>query len=107
MGLLKLVVGYIDPIANKIGEIVLVDITWLTGLWTWLYNLPIIPFSNFNNTVMMGSLTLAFILAFPIYLLSEFLIDQYQKKYREKVMQLHVLKVLKASKIVDFFSKLN
>ncbi len=107
MGILKLIVGYLDPIADILGTIILVEITWLKGIWTWLYNLPLIPYSNFNNTVMMGTIFLAALLAFPTFLLSEYLIDRYQKQYREKIMNLHIMKLLKASKVAGFFSRLN
>jgi uncharacterized protein (TIGR03546 family) len=46
----------LDPLFHHIGYFMLVDLTFLQGLWTTLYNLPIIALSRYNNTIVMGSL---------------------------------------------------
>lgn len=56
-----------DPIAHMIGYALLVKATFLKPLWTLLYNTPFLPFSGYNNTVIMGNTVLALILCWPIY----------------------------------------
>src|SRR4051812_795596 len=45
-----------DPLTEKLGFLFLSKFTFLKGLWTLLYNLPIVPFTAFNNTLVMGNL---------------------------------------------------
>lgn len=60
----------LDPLSHRIGESLL---TWetLTPLWTSLYNLPLVPWTHFNNTVVLGSLTIGLILLYPAYRCTE------------------------------------
>ncbi len=63
-------IGYImDPLFHHLGYFILVDLTFLKGLWTTLYNFPIIALSKYNNTVVMGSLTVSLALCLPVYFL--------------------------------------
>src|SRR2546423_2348361 len=49
-------VGFLlDPLFDWIGHRVLLTES-LRGLWTSLYNMPVAPLTNFNNTVVLGSL---------------------------------------------------
>src|SRR5438105_3408558 len=47
---------FIDPVSEKIGFNLLARAYALKGLWTALYNMPIVPFTNFNNTLVLGNL---------------------------------------------------
>ena len=51
-----------DPLFHDLGYAVLVNVESLQGLWTTLYNWPVVPFSRFNNTVVMGSALTALVL---------------------------------------------
>lgn len=42
----------------------------LIGLWNWLYELPIFPYSNFYVPQVLGKLLVSAILVFPLYLAS-------------------------------------
>ncbi len=63
-------VGFlIDPFSHKLGGLILTaDQLELT--WAYLYDLPLAPWTRFNNTVVMGSLVLGLILAYPVYRIS-------------------------------------
>ena len=61
-------VGFLlDPLFDRLGHFLLVDTPALTGLWTALYNMPGVPYTNFNNTVVLGSLVTWLLLAVPLY----------------------------------------
>ena len=63
-------VGYfLDPFTHKLGGLVLTADS-LESTWAWLYELPLMPWTRFNNTVVMGSLILGLIVAIPVYLAS-------------------------------------
>lgn len=71
----------LDPIFHIIGDAVLYAPS-LQGLWTTLYNMPLVPLTKFNNTVVMGSGVVGFILFIPLFFLFRILVT----KYREKVV---------------------
>lgn len=61
---------YLDVFTHRLGAIVLTDAR-LEPTWSQLYELPIVPWTLFNNTVVMGSLLTGLALFLPVYLLSE------------------------------------
>src|SRR5947208_16194004 len=56
----------LDPLFDWIGHTLLFTPA-LTPLFTSLYNMPIVPLTNFNNTVVLGSFMVAVVLAVPLY----------------------------------------
>jgi len=91
------VIGFaIDPVLDKIGYICLVDISFLKSFYTWLYNLPLVPFTKFNNTVVMGSLAAGIILLAPNAVLAKKMLVYYRANYRDKVSQWKIMKLLGA-----------
>jgi len=67
----------IDPLAHSLGLVVL-QAGFLQGLWTFLYNLPLVPFTGFNNTLVMGNGLIGIILTAPAGFLVQFLILKYR-----------------------------
>ena len=45
-----LVSYFLDPISNQIGIFILIKQKALLPFWTMLYNSPVLPWLNFNNT---------------------------------------------------------
>lgn len=60
--------GLIDPVAHVVGYFVLVQSSLLTPIWTTLYNIPLMAFSGFNNTIVMGNTLLGLLLIVPLYI---------------------------------------
>lgn len=56
----------LDPLAHKLG-LALLKAGPLQGLWTALYDLPIVPLTRFNNSVVLGNLALALLLCAPLF----------------------------------------
>src|SRR5512133_1268487 len=44
----------LDPVFDRIGSSLLLASS-LRPLWTSMYNTPLVPYTNFNNTVVLGS----------------------------------------------------
>ena len=63
-------VVYLDAFTHRLGAIVLTDAR-LEPTWAQLYELPIVPWTLFNNTIVMGSLVTGLALFLPIYILSD------------------------------------
>jgi uncharacterized protein (TIGR03546 family) len=55
-----------EPILDRIGFALL---TWpvLEPVWSSLYRQPLVPWTDLNNTLVMGGLVLGLILCYPVY----------------------------------------
>lgn len=56
----------LDPATHQLGGLVLTS-SYLESTWTWLYELPLVPWTRFNNTVVMGNLIVGLALFVPIW----------------------------------------
>ena len=91
------IIGFaIDPLLDKIGYVVLVNFGFLNSFYTWLYNLPVVPFTKFNNTVVMGSLIIGIILIVPNGIIAKKMLVYYRKNYKDKVANLKIIKFIDA-----------
>ncbi len=68
-----------NSLFHNIGYALLVDATLLKGFWTLLYNLPIVPLTKFNNTIVMGGLVFSIVFTIPVFILSRFVVIKYRK----------------------------
>ena len=59
----------LDPFAHKLGWILLSNRP-LQDVYAWLYNLPLVAWSGFNNTVVVGQFLIGAYLAYPAYWIS-------------------------------------
>ncbi|MDR0485251.1 MAG: TIGR03546 family protein [Elusimicrobiota bacterium] len=98
-GAIFAIIGFVlDPLADKLGFFVL-NISALKGLWTALYNMPIIPFTKFNNTLVMGNIVLSLILFAPAAFGMKKFIPYYRRRWRDKVANWKIIKILTGGKI--------
>lgn len=93
----------LDPLFDRIGS-ALLNNPALREMWTSLYNLPLVPFTNFNNTVTLGSFVFWVVTAVPIYFLGKWAIHKYRSTYGERVMNSKFFKGLRASKLYNVYS---
>ena len=95
-----------DPIAHSIGVYLLITQKWLLPLWTTLYNVPILPWLNFNNTLMLGNMILGLVLLIPVYLGSIKGIQFFRHKLKDKLANSKFMKTLKATPFVKWFFRI-
>lgn len=95
----------LDPLAHQIGYLLLVKMDALTPFWTALYNMPIVPFTRFNNTVVLGSLVLALLMFVPVLFGSKALVLTYRARWKDKVAKLGVMKLFQLTKVADVMEK--
>lgn len=100
----KLLAYGIDPLANQIGYALLVKTEALRGLWTKLYNMPVIPFTKFNNTLVLGSFVIGLILLVPMYFLGKWGVTRYRTHWREKILRSRVMQLFKASTVYKLYA---
>lgn len=93
----------LDPAFHVIGLRLLFDTTGLRGAWTELYNAPVVPYTNFNNTVVLGSLVGWGILALPIYLLSRWGVTRYRETIFQRLRRSRFVRAVQASKLYNVY----
>lgn len=96
-------IGFLlDPVFNAIGRSLLQSES-LRGLWTALYNTPLIPYTNFNNTVVLGSVVCWALLAVPIFFASRYGVARYRATIGERVRQSKFYKAVTASQVYNWY----
>jgi uncharacterized protein (TIGR03546 family) len=100
----KFVAYLLDPAFHAVGSSVL-EMPALQGLFTSLYNMPIVPLTRFNNTIVMGSGVVT-ILAFPfVFLLSRAMILKYRVTILARIQQTKFWKAVKATSLYEWYYK--
>jgi uncharacterized protein (TIGR03546 family) len=79
LAIIKLLSGAIAPLMDTVGW-ELLHIESLQGLFTSLYNMPFVPFTKFNNTLVAGGLASGIILWLPVFILILFLVPVYRSR---------------------------
>lgn len=92
----------IYPLADSLGYYLLVDAKFLQAFWTYLYNLPIIPWLKFNHTLQLGCMIIGFLLIFPVYKLSLSSIRYSKTHLASKFSNLPFLSSLSASPVIKW-----
>jgi len=92
-------VGFLlDPVFESIGRILLLGTPALVPLWTTMDHTPLLPFTNFGNTVVLGSVIGWLVLFVPIYLLARFAVLRYRSTLGERIRQWRIVQAVTASK---------
>ena len=100
----KFVAFLLDPAFDAVGSKVL-DIESLQAFYTTLYNMPIIPFTRFNNTIVMGSAVITFALSPLIFILSRYLIVKYRQTILARFKESKAWKAVEATKFYQWYYK--
>ena len=104
-GVFKVLAYALDPLFHQIGLFFLTRAGFLKGLWTALYNAPLVPYTRFNNTVVMGSLIFSLLAFFPVYWGGKFIVLKYRETLRERFNRLKIVQVFRASNIYKWYSR--
>ncbi len=92
----------LDPLFDWIGHSLLVA-PGLRPLWTSLYNMPIVPLTNFNNTVVLGSVVFAALFAIPFFFATRWAVRRYRATVGERVRQSRFYRAVMASKAYNVY----
>lgn len=99
-------IGFLlDPLFDAIGNALLANES-LQGLWESMANAPVIPFTNFNNTVVLGSLLFWVLAWVPIFLLFRYGVRRYRETLFERLKKTRLFQVVKASALYRMYSML-
>jgi len=96
-------IGFLlDPLFDWIGHSLLLAPA-LRGLWTSMYNMPIVPLTNFNNTIVLGSLVFALLCFVPLFLATRWAVARYRATVGERVRQSKFYRAVMASKVYNVY----
>lgn len=95
--------GFIlDPLFDRIGSALLAAPS-LRGLWTSLYNMPVIPYTNFNNSIVLGSLVFWALMFVPILLGAKYGVTKYRERIYSRLVKTRLFGAVKASKLYQTY----
>ncbi len=100
----KFVAYLLDPVFHAVGSKVL-EIGSLQSLFTTLYNLPLIPYTRFNNSIVMGSAVVTFLLAPFVFILSQYFIIKYREIFVARFKETKIWKAVQATKFYQWYYK--
>ena len=99
--ILKLILA---PAFDGLGQIVL-EIKALEGVFTALYQAPIIPYTQFNSSVVMGAGVFGFMTAPAIFIISRILITKYRTQVVARFKSTRAWKVVQATSLFKWYVK--
>jgi len=109
MGIITIfAVSLVNPLLDKVTDPIgyaLLTSEALRPLWTKLYNIPVVPWTGFNNTVVPGGLVLGAALLAPVYFAGKRFGVFYNERFRDRLMNSKIVKGLKASWLFDWLFK--
>lgn len=100
----KFVAYFFDGVFHAVGTKVL-EIPALQETYTTLYNMPIIPFTRFNNSIVMGSGVVSIIMLPLVFALAKFMIIKYRDIVVKRWQNSKAFKVLKATSMYQWYYK--
>lgn len=104
--LFSLVAYVFDPLFNRVGEFFL-TLSPFRGFWTALYNTPVVPWTRFNNTLVLGSVLAALVLFLPLFYLSAWSVEKYRERVLAAASKWKIFHLLKVSKFYMLYEKLS
>ncbi len=92
----------LDPVFHSVGVKIL-ELDGLQETFTAMYNMPIVPLTRFNNTIVMGSGVVAIVLSPFIYFISRMLIIRYRETILAKIKNTKMWKAMQATSLFKWY----
>lgn len=90
-------IGFLlDPVFDLIGTKLLAAPS-LAPMWTAFANTPIVSLTNFNNSVVLGSIVFWILGFVPIYFLAKWGVTRYRETLYQRLIKTKVFQAVKAS----------
>ena len=94
----------LDPVFDRIGHQLLLETPALTPMWTAWFNTPVLPYTNFNNTIVLGSFVAWLVLAVPIFFAARYGVMRYRATWGERVRRSRFYNAVTASKAYNVYT---
>jgi len=105
MAIVKLLSMLILPALDNFGWWIL-NLDSLQNLFTAMYNMPFVPFTKFNNTLVMGGFVAGIVLFIPVFVLFMILIPLYRNNLSPKIKQSKIVKKIVSLPFLGFLDKM-
>jgi uncharacterized protein (TIGR03546 family) len=92
----------LDPLFHTVGGAIL-ESPGLTGIFTSLYNAPLLPYTRFNNTIVMGSGVISLLLSPFIFWLGRTLVTKYRVTVLARFKQTKFWKAVQATSFYKWY----
>jgi uncharacterized protein (TIGR03546 family) len=99
----KFVAWLTDPIADVLGRAVL-EAEPVRPLFVSLYNMPLVPMTRFNDSIVMGSMIFGVILAIPAYFIFRSMILKYRVTVVARFKETKLWKAWAGTKLYNWYS---
>ena len=94
----------LDPLFDRIGRQLLLETPALEPLWTAWFNTPVLPYTNFNNTIVLGSVVTWLALALPISFAARYGVARHRATLGERVRRSRFYNAVTASKAYNVYT---
>jgi len=110
IAIIKPIAHFADPLFDYVGYQILTAAS-LDTIFTKWYNMPIVPYTAFNNTAVAGSIIVMILLFVPLWFAISKLVKLYREKARDKFLSSTIVKQIKSlpviSQIINLAAKAN
>ena len=89
---------FLDPISHRVGHYLLTQQA-LEPYWASLYGIKFMPWTDFNNTVVLGSTLIGLALLLPAYGLSRPVFARFAPGLADYVRKYHVVQMLHGGEV--------
>jgi uncharacterized protein (TIGR03546 family) len=93
----------LDPVFHSVGAMVL-ESPSLENLFVTLYNMPLIPYTRFNNTIVMGSGAVSLALTPVVFFVSRTMVIEYRVTVVERFKQTKFWKAVQATAFFKWYA---
>jgi uncharacterized protein (TIGR03546 family) len=94
----------LDPAHDAVGR-ALLESDSLRPLFTSMYNMPLVPLTRFNNSIVMGSALVSILLSIPVFFLARILITRYRSTIVSRFKGTRYWKALQATGFYKWYAK--
>ncbi len=100
----KFMAYLLDPVFHSVGVAVL-SLEAMQPLYTTLFNMPIVPFTRFYNSIVMGSGVVSILLAPFVFVAAKILVFKYRQSVVEKFKKTKFWKAVQATSLYKWYYK--
>ena len=99
---LTLMSAWFDSTFDQVGVFVLSQ-PGLRGFWEAVYDTPLMPWTDFNNSIVMGSFVCGLIMLWPVHRISRPVFQKYSEKLARHIRHWWITKVLLGAEWAERF----
>ena len=90
---------WLDPVSHRLGHYLLTHDD-LQSVWTTLFNKNLVPWTAFNNTVVLGSTLIGLALLLPVYGITRPIFGKFAPLWSERLKKYRVIQMLRGGEVV-------